>query len=251
MDDPWGNAWADPTNPVHEEPKSPNLPSWTKTVRSDDQEADIGMPSWSTGAGIQWDEPSNHENLWTQSTDTQEAWKPSPYDHLPIGKGSSFPDPPHIPELGLADESQPVSPIVPPVETQVIPNATMPPDSPSSPQTPKLATPSPPDTPDPFGTFESGLHVEGSLERTDDDPWALAGPTISQSEEWSNASWRVTEAHEEEIRQTINEPLNDEWETARIQKEKQDSQIVSSLPSIPFPELKYMLAPRTFSHYPS
>jgi hypothetical protein len=238
MDDPWGNAWADPANSLQNDSKSPSPPHWTKASGHDVQEADIGMPSWSTETGTHWDEPSNHSNLWSQPTDAQEAWEPSPYERLPLGKGGSPLDIPRVPRPELDIESEPISP-VPSVEIQNTQVAVTHLKSPSPPKTPRLAIPSPPRSPDAFGVFESGLYSEGSLGRTEDDPWAPAGST---SDSWGDATWGVP-GPDEEVRQDANESQKDEWETALMRKEKQDSQIVRSMSSISFQVLRYTLAP--------
>ena len=73
-------------------------PSWPQSAPSpigtgntvEDDEADLAAPSWSTGAGIRWNEPSedSHGFGWSH-TEPDMAWGASTYDSIQIGKPSS------------------------------------------------------------------------------------------------------------------------------------------------------------------
>ncbi|KAG6891263.1 hypothetical protein C0995_008515 [Termitomyces sp. Mi166 len=126
MDDPWANAWHDPARPQ--------------------PEADIALPSWSTGTAVPWTESSPDQSaLWVPSEPPGTAWA-SPYDSISLGKPSCSP----VPQPASSEPT-------------------------SEPQT--IHTP-PPASPDAFGSFETVLKSEES----DLDPWA-AGSVLSPAQE--------------------------------------------------------------------
>jgi hypothetical protein len=207
MDNPWANAW---------------LPqSESSSQQDDNQETDIGLPSWSTT--VQWNEPSTAGNsLWAQPTTdaTEDGWEPSTYEGIPISKSTVLdqPSPPHppspkeeepVPNLPpLPDEQPPVSLPIPDVIID---------DHQSPPPTPKLSNLSPPASPNAFGSFESAdADADADTSWTDNVPTA---PLVAG--EWGSA-WAGPPAPEEKTR---DEP-EDEWEIAKRKKEEQDRHVV-------------------------
>ena len=92
MDDLYNNAWGDPSKPAEDitETVLGARSTWTSpkaTTRVEDDEADLAAPSWSTGAGISWDEPSDdtHGFGWSQS-ESDMAWGASTYEVIHIAK---------------------------------------------------------------------------------------------------------------------------------------------------------------------
>ncbi|KAH9852143.1 hypothetical protein C2E23DRAFT_886013 [Lenzites betulinus] len=232
-DDLYQNAWTDTTHTIPAALRDDPAPTWTSTkltTSSYGEEADLAAPSWSTGAGIQWNEPGSPGFTWSQ-TEPDMAWGASVYEGIPLGKTPSeapaedavvakdLPGPtPHV-ELPSFDS---------PKEDEIQPSKRTPsPERPSSPPVPSPSltiTPEPneespdpvtPPSPDGFGSFETGLQEEiaespgFSLNAADEDPWAAS-------------AWTDAEAEKSE------EPL-DEWERARQEKAKQDRRVPPEL----------------------
>lgn len=69
MDDVWGNAWSQSDENASESSKGKldtiNT-SWSFPSTNKHEEADIGLPSWSTGE-VKWAEPSGEASLWSSS----------------------------------------------------------------------------------------------------------------------------------------------------------------------------------------
>ncbi|KAG5639095.1 hypothetical protein H0H81_007039 [Sphagnurus paluster] len=214
MEDPWANAWGEPakqaqgvqstwSNPA--QPSSPGL----------NVEVDIAMPSWATGAGIQWSEPSPEQtSLWASNAPFKE-WPTSTYEDLPLGKRSSdlrpdsgrSPSPDTETSNSMLESPKQIVLLKTPMEESIQE------DVPST--TPNTLPPSP----DPFGTFETGLDAE----ERNLDPWAhsMESPDIPTQEEqvtWV-PSWGASDS---EIDAPAVTKAPDEWEMAKQQKERQD-----------------------------
>lgn len=221
MDDPWANAWGEPAKPATD-----SQTVWPSNSVSSvqDSEADIGMPSWATGAGVQWAEPSEDQATLWHPTSPAKEWATSPYDNISLGKASSD-------ELSQPDNS-PTPEIV---ETTI----SSPPSSPESLQKvlepaedvdPYIRSPTPvsaptpdPSSPDAFGTFETGLDAD----EADTDPWSqpVVVPTTEPSDvdTWAS-SWGTSEPQRHV--KVADKQVDDEWEAAKRQKEKQDQHVV-------------------------
>jgi hypothetical protein len=224
MDDPWANAWGEPTNPVSGGPivsSSWNLATQTHFPEHE-QEADIGMPSWSTGAGVPWNEPSAAGNsLWSQPTPARQLWEPSPYDQIPIGR-STFEKPPSLPRtpspkedhVGKASYSPELLPLPHLIPEEVVSIPVSRESSPRSDSDLPVSAPGPsesrPESPDAFGTFESAVT---------EAPWVSTAAPSSTLEEWGS-TW---ESESSKVVQERQAPL-DEWEAAKRQKDEQDRQ---------------------------
>ena len=213
MDDPWANAWGEPAKQAST--------TWSQKIRDDDQEpeADIATPSWTTGAGIQWAEPSvGQATLWQPASPKE--WATSPYEDIKLGNPSSAD---HFPTRGQEVLETGLNPS--PVLNHAVPGSTTPqePAIDLRATSPTLASPTTtdPESPDAFGTFETGLDsgvtsvdpwsestaVE-STESVESDPWTTP---------WVSSTENATEGHGRQV---------DEWEVAKRQKEKQDQHVV-------------------------
>ena len=222
-DDLFQNAWSETTNPIPDTLKQDTKPSWSpnKLNSSFGEEADLAAPSWATGTGIHWNEPSGSPGFSWSQAEPDLAWGSSVYEGITLGK--------------TPDEQKPASDIIPVVEGEEdqeqcydeLPQEPAPERMP----TPDRTTPSPPPasvlpdshetapelaappSPDGFGSFEVGMIDEVTkspgfaVNGVEDDPWGAA-------------AW--TEPKEE----AVDEPL-DEWERARQEKLKQDRRVVS------------------------
>lgn len=88
MDDLYQNAWSE-TNDTASAFKTNSRSSWSspsKLTSSFNEEADLAAPSWSTGVGIQWDEPSGSPGFSWSQADADAGWGPSTYEGITLGK---------------------------------------------------------------------------------------------------------------------------------------------------------------------
>ncbi|KAF8075054.1 hypothetical protein FPV67DRAFT_1575347 [Lyophyllum atratum] len=230
MEDPWANAWGEPAKPADD-----HQTTWSHSSKPSlsglDAETDIAVPSWATGAGVQWSEPSDDQaTLWHPNLPPAKEWVTSPYEDLPLGKSSSD---------SIHESDRSLSPVVP--ETTASSSAV---SLHASPQlglehilptndvvqsqirssTLVLAPASPPSSPDAFGTFETGLDAD----EDEVDPWAqsVVPPDTqtpnSQKEDVWVPSWGAPDNAAEA--QQVDKPI-DEWEVAKQQKERQDQHV--------------------------
>lgn len=197
-DDPWSNGWSDPALNV-------------------DKEADISIPSWSTGSEIKWSEPSDIQgSLWSHSTD-DDTWAEASSTYKGISLG------PH-PEIGTEDTG--VSLPSPAHSEEPLENIT----TPKSPSPPPAHEPLDlPPSPDAFGSFETALDPTKMANIEDDDPWSASAsvfpPNTDGVDQWGSA-WTAPGVGAEALAQ---EEIPDEWEIAKQHKEKMDRQVVRFL----------------------
>jgi hypothetical protein len=220
MEDPWANAW--------QEPQKPAKDSQNTWPRTQDAENDIANPSWVTGAGVKWAEPSDlQESLWNSQLPVRE-WNPSPYDTIAFGKASQT-------ELSQPNRSpSPITPeeiSLPPLpspaedlksfESASFPDDDNPPITRSRSPTP-VSTHSHPGSPDAFGTFETGLDVD----EVGVDPWGYSTDLSAPASGGTDAlvpTWGE-DIPKAEV-QVDSEPV-DEWEAAKQRKERRDRHVV-------------------------
>ncbi|TFY63014.1 hypothetical protein EVJ58_g3493 [Rhodofomes roseus] len=226
MDDLYANAWDEPSQPPLSDfkPSTSSSKSWLSPKLPDaHEEADLAAPSWSTGAGIGWNEPSDSAGFSWGQADTDLAWGASSYDNIPIGKSVATgeedvlaADPP------VVQEEPPPSPASPSPESS--PEVREP--SPPPPVQEVLATAvpfadaevlSPPAEHDAFGTFESALAP------TEDATLALE-ENVLNTDAWGSAWASELEQKEAEEAERV-----DEWEAARQRKAQQDRKIPPSV----------------------
>ena len=226
MEDVWGNAWSDPADSSRGSQTASSL--WTSKPRSqlDDDEADIAMPSWATGTGINWDEPSdNPASLWSQGA-TSPGWSPAnPYSSFAIGKSRS-PEPSEPSQSSTArasDESQssPVSPTSSAHDERSSSPSTIEEESQGVIPQPSSPIPSTPSSPDGFGGFETALAEK------DTDAWNTPSESFKVDVDGAN-TWASAWAEPQTSTSTTGEQeAVDEWEAAKREKEAMDRRVVS------------------------
>ncbi|KAG1804531.1 uncharacterized protein BJ212DRAFT_1393602 [Suillus subaureus] len=214
MDNPWATSWQQSDDESNNRKKPVLTPAWTHTVgnKTQDQEEDIGLPSWSASNNTQWPE-SSHTNdaLWTSSIDDSGAWGSSTYAKINFSRQ-------RITEAVVDSETQDeaVCPVPAAATASEEDNYSVGPHPvlPTIDLTPRL-----PDTPDVDGDFEAGASVKEEEEETEDDSEAWADPinlSTDDGDDWGTA-WVDTFAPEVSV--SAEEP-QDEWESARQEKEK-------------------------------
>jgi hypothetical protein len=215
MEDPWANAWEEPTKPPS---NSQNI--WT---RPRDAETDIDMPFWATGNVV--DPADTQQSLWNAQLPAKD-WNPSPYDTISLGMSSQVESsqPDRTPSSIAAEEISSPPPVSLAPDVQSLEPANFPDDD-----EPQIArsrsrspTPSSHGSPDAFGTFETGLDVDGAGV----DPWGhsadFPAPVSSETDSWV-PTWGE-EKPKAEVK--VDSEHVDEWEAAKQRKERQDRHVV-------------------------
>ncbi|KZT10051.1 uncharacterized protein LAESUDRAFT_810336 [Laetiporus sulphureus 93-53] len=239
MDDLYRNAWSDQAERMLPDVKPAlSSTSWlSPTLALSEEEADLATPSWSTGTGIHWNEPSENSGIsWTQ-TDTDAGWGASTYEGIQLGgpaEREESPPPstaeadaetqaeiqaqaeteteiekrettvsiPQSPKVSAVSDVEPSSPHSP-AEIQLPPSVV---------SSPAFGTLSLPPDQDGFGTFASAI--------SPDEETALA---LEESEINADA-WGSAWATRTDAAESTEEPV-DEWETARRLRAKQDRRV--------------------------
>lgn len=235
MDDPWANAWGEPSKPTFSQPSSSNWSAPSVSTIHGDHEDDISTRSWSVEPTTHWDEPNVTEALWSNKLSS--TWQPAPstFDTIPLSTVS-------IPALQFHTSTSEEA------EKSLASSLSIDSPPPSSPisetsvslsLSPKLLHPSRPTTPDVFGTFKGAESAHES--------WSPAKPTFSlpsaDADAWG-PSWSESNDSVSAEDPGTAEELDNAWETAKQQKERQDRHVVSTAYR---PEL-YM---RSLTVYPS
>ncbi|KZT65737.1 hypothetical protein DAEQUDRAFT_759148 [Daedalea quercina L-15889] len=222
MDDLYANAWNDRADPPLSDlkPSTSSNTSWLSPKLPDaHEEADLAAPSWSTGAGIAWNEPSDNAGFSWGQADTDLAWDSSTYDDIQIRNPASIAvdDDVHAAEAQDVEEvpSVPVSPALP-ATTALDVYQTHEPSPPAAREVLDVTVPladaealSLPADQDAFGTFESAL--------VPDEDTAVALEASDVNVDAWGAAWAETKEAEAE-------PV-DEWEAARQRKAQQDRKV--------------------------
>ncbi|KAJ7623492.1 hypothetical protein FB45DRAFT_925807, partial [Roridomyces roridus] len=217
MDNPWANAWEEPSTTSKKPP-----PAFATDVQDDDEE-DIAIPSWEPPASF-----SDQNSLWgarSPAHDKFPVWHSS-YEDLPLGKSTtSLPAMEDIqPEEASEDEEEEEqAQLEPEPESEPEPEIAVEPPELSSEPSPSPSPPvSAPGSPDAFGTFETGLD---DLPPTS-DPWTPAAATFvpeHTDSAWGDAAWEPS-ADDHETPAVV-----DEWEAAKQQKDMQDKHVPPEL----------------------
>ncbi|OJT09629.1 hypothetical protein TRAPUB_13882 [Trametes pubescens] len=226
-DDLYQNAWSETTNTIPPALKDDPAPSWTSTklTSSYGEEADLAAPSWSTGAGIHWNEPSSPGFSWSQ-TEPDLAWGTSSYAGISFGKtpeaeSTAGPLNAKSPTGDIPEADEPEDEDAGSVSTDIPTSERTKSPSPPSPEstsfesqeaTPELAAPP---SPDGFGSFETAF-----TEETAQSPGFALDEAVADP--WGSSAWSETQPEQEE------EPV-DEWERARQEKAKQDRRVPPEL----------------------
>jgi hypothetical protein len=211
MDDPWANAWGEPSKSSSSNWSAPSV----STIHGDNED-DISTRSWTVEPTTHWDDASLTEaSLWRNEPSS--TWQPahSTFDTIPLSTV-----PAQIPQFPTSSSEEP---------EKSLSSSDSPPSSPiSETQTPSLS-PSPkplqlsrPATPDAFGTFKGA----DEFEEPTDESWK---PTLSlpsaDADTWS-PSWGESNTVEPP---GTAEALDIAWETAKEQKAKQDRHVVRTV----------------------
>ncbi|CDO73263.1 hypothetical protein BN946_scf185008.g25 [Trametes cinnabarina] len=219
MDDElFQNAWSETTNKIPTIPKEDTKPAWSPP-KLIGEEADLAAPSWSTGAEIDWNEPTGSPGFSWSHAEPDLAWGSSVYESIPIGKTPVE----EVPAATAAAEDayevqEPADehPVLPAEEAHTPGAVSSLPPSSTLPEAyevkPELVVPP---SPDGFGSFETGVADTNAVSpkfSLEDDPWAAP-------------SWAETEACSPE---SPDEPV-DEWERARREKLKMDKRVPPEL----------------------
>ena len=213
MDDPWANAWGEPSKSSSSNWSAPSV----STIHGDNED-DISTRSWSVEPTTHWDEANLTEaSLWRNEPSL--SWQPahSTFDTIPLSTV-----PAQLPQFPTSTTSEEP-------EKSLSSSDISPPSSPiSETQTPSLS-PSPKPlhlsrsaTPDAFGTFKGA----DDFEEPTDESWK---PTLSlpsaDADTWSPSWGESNESHSVEPPGTA-EALDIAWETAKQQKARQDRHVV-------------------------
>lgn len=225
MEDPWANAWGEPSKPTLSESSSSNWSAPSVSTIHGDHEDDISTPSWSVEPTTHWDEPSVTEtSLW--SNEVPSTWQPvrSTFDTIPLSTGSVplplFPtSTSEQPENAMASSSSS------PSDRNSPPGSPIPETSPPKPTPLQLSRPA---TPDAFGTFKSA----DEFEETAHESWSPAKPTFSlpsaDADAWG-PSWDESNQSNSTKEPRTADELNNAWETAKQRKENQDRHVVRTV----------------------
>ncbi|GBE86369.1 hypothetical protein SCP_0902480 [Sparassis crispa] len=225
MDDLYINAWSDTQDSSTSKPKLPldrSTSSWVSpklplpTVH--DEEADLAAPSWSTGAGTQWNEPSEVSGFSWSQADSDLAWGASTYEGIDI----KSPLPVDAPSQPVDDEAETVVGSAPqslhlhaPEEISSPPSSALHAESSSSVLSPSLPIASLPDSSDAFGSFESAF-----ISTAEDH-----SPHDFDSEEVGADAWGSAWANTDRDQAENKSAQVDEWEEAKKQKARQDRRV--------------------------
>ncbi|KAL1658335.1 hypothetical protein GGF50DRAFT_67449 [Schizophyllum commune] len=226
MDDPWGNAWADNND---DRPRSPivnlKLDVQFDAPADEGQEADIALPSWSAGPGIEWADPAAYSgtNLWGKlnAADDANGWATeSSFADIPLGRTLAPEDLDEKDEDEEEDEepAQPEMEDEPGVYRSPTPRSPSPPLSPPTP--PHVA--SLPGSPDDVNAFAADVNAFAA---ETEDAWAppvdgsVAAALDSPAEAWG-AEWGAGGDDAQSV---------DEWEAAKQAKAKQDHYVPPEL----------------------
>lgn len=185
-----------------------------------EEEADIGLPSWSIRDTAQWSGSTHADDgpLWTSSEVEEHTWSPSTYEAIIISRTASTADPPSASPDDVHEHAL-LPP--PPPETQDIPYNTL------TVHHNQIDT-APPFQEDraivPDADVPGGTTLPLSSPNEDEEPDAWGDPTILTvpDDEWASA-WNVAPDSQDE-QEGVQPP--DEWETAGQEKEKLDRAVV-------------------------
>lgn len=239
MDDLWGNAWSQADEDVAGKAvrtlKSLDDAPWKPAATSTKvEEADIGLPSWSTGA-INWAEPTGEVSLWTSEVATDglsvtthaTGWGGETELNYGIGDtaansedGERLETPVETERLDDELEDGPEMSDRPSESTPVVEYKTLAPEAvaevhPHSHGDDTLKSS------ELFGSFETGLELRPGVSAfEDDDKWETP---LSTDDAWGSR-WENPDAEEEQ-----DEAPRDEWEIAREEKLRRDRAVVSSV----------------------
>lgn len=185
-----------------------------------EEEADIGLPSWSLHDTAQWSGSAHADDgpLWKPSEVEEHAWGSSTYEEIIISRSASTADPP---SASPDEVHEPASPPPPSPETQDTQYDTMTDhhsqfDSARPFQEDRAIVPD--------ADVSGGTALPLSSPNEDEEPDAWEDPAILTvpDDEWASA-WNIAPDSRDE-KEEVQPP--DEWETAGQEKEKLDRAVV-------------------------
>ncbi|KDR80575.1 hypothetical protein GALMADRAFT_135713 [Galerina marginata CBS 339.88] len=238
MEDPWANAWGETSKSTLPEPSPLSAGSSTWAAPSvsaihGDNEDDLSASSWSAQPTTHWHEPDISEtSLWNNDVSSASAWNPTPstFDRISLSKDSASESETHF-STPLSEDIQHSLPSSPsPSFTRdkdppsPSPHVKLPETPPHSPVPPSLSPES--EDVDAFGTFETANEVTESAD------WSPSKPTFSlpsvDAVAWG-ASWDEPDSAATDKTNDTSIELDDAWERARQEKEKQDRHVPPEL----------------------
>ncbi|TCD67592.1 hypothetical protein EIP91_012222 [Steccherinum ochraceum] len=239
-------------------------PAWLQSATSpvgasravEDDEADLAAPSWSTGADIRWNEPSDdsdsHGFGWSH-TEPDLAWGGSTYDDIQIGKATPTVE---VPPSSKVDDVEPVAPSPPSAATlsasepEVEEEEEPPPDDPEpspayqtldeaepdAPPSPVERTPSPPTIALPDSPSHKPAPITVPSRSPSPDGFGVFSSGFEAPEEESSDFKRIETATLEddawgsawanaEEESAVEEEAEDEWTAAQRRKQDFDQRI--------------------------
>ena len=234
MEDPWANAWGEPSK--SSTPDSSVLVSGSSTWSAPsvsaihgDNEDDLSASSWSAQPTSHWNDAEPIEtSIW--NTDAPSTWAPtsSTFDRLSLSSG--FPSEPEAPSSTSPSEDAGVIPspishsvsLEPERHLQSTSSDVKPSETP--PRTPLPPTLVLDDDIDAFGTFETGEEAEDSGEWTPPrSNFNLPSAEVAAlAPRWDYPGSAATDATHDTMKE-----LDEAWDKAREAKEKQDRYVVS------------------------
>ncbi|KAI6149705.1 hypothetical protein BKA82DRAFT_23672 [Pisolithus tinctorius] len=209
MDNPWANAWE---QPLSNKPVSGQHTWASPSEAAHDQEADLGLPSWSLHDSAEWTSSVHAgDPLWYSSEVEEAAWAPSTYEQIVLSQPLAVRSSPSPQE----EPSEPVLATLSSSPEVGCATSTPLPSEHSKPYSALL--PSERDAAVPENDITGGIVPTPTALEADDesdtweDPTLLAGPDDEWASAWSSAP---PQGEPEEIQPP------DEWETAQQAKEK-------------------------------
>jgi hypothetical protein len=227
MDNPWGTS---------DSSAGSDIDPWAQPkafgAAHDDSEADLAIPSWSTSASMQWNDPPEAQGeLWRPSGIDDAGWTSSTYDGITLGSSPTppaelgrSPSPPafeqtaHSPIKDVPHESLPPSASYEPVSDEIYPASSQPPVVDYQHAGTTL------DSADVFGTFSGDAVDDGALRSA---PLSASQNTWSEpNDAFSAGNWGDEWASHEDNSEDTDVPPIDEWEAAKLAKQRQDARVV-------------------------
>lgn len=226
MDDPWGNAWGEPSTSTttHDAWDAKPVTTLTTSPPLGEEEADLGGASagWTLDGAVRWDEG----DAWGSSNST---WQPEDtFSNIKLATPLATPSEPE-PERPDPDPASPTSEpdSAPEQEVDEPPAVTF--DAPPEPDIDEEHLPtSAPRTPDPdadgFGTFNDGEAPVAVLAA----PWSPVAPAFPEDTDggWgtsAESAWGAADNAEKDTEEVKEE---DEWTRAARAKAALDRALV-------------------------
>lgn len=242
MEDPWANAWGEPSKTTTDIPDSAILASGNSTwaapsvsVIHGDNEDDLSTSSWSVQATSHWNDEAVETSIWTN--DVPSSWVPasSTFDRISLSNASDFPseseaDFPTSPPENVEDSPSPINHLVSlEREDDHLPASSSVKPSDTPPRTPLPPTLVLDEDIDAFGTFETGTDADQSGQWTPPrSNFNIPSAEVAAfAPRWDYPASAATDATHDTIKE-----LDEAWDRARQEKENQDRYVVRRIISL-------------------